>query len=272
MAITISVGEMRRVLREKSESEFKPLVFGDKESKKTNEKAYSDMMKDTEAYNGGITKNGKADVSNSFKGDNKGMHDLRYDSISEPFIEKAKANMKGYPSKQAYDLHKGEELGNARYGEDSDFYDGAKEHAKEMKAGKDKAAEIGLTSRELSKKDIEDNDKTMYESRKIKVCKFKQRFVNEEHMLGMVPDEKKVDGNRFVMKDNCGNEYLVEWSSMEPKVTKRVNMRLVNEEKERIKALWGYKSSEAHKSTSEERLSEDNAFKGMVDKARKLLD
>jgi hypothetical protein len=47
-------------------------------------------------------------------------------------------------------------------------------------------------------------------------------------------------------------------------------MTLVNEQKERIKQLWGYKSAEAKTSTSSFRIQENNEFADMVKKARKL--
>ena len=49
-------------------------------------------------------------------------------------------------------------------------------------------------------------------------------------------------------------------------------MTLVNEEKERIKQLWGYKSAEAKTTTSSFRIQEDKEFADMVNKARKLKD
>jgi hypothetical protein len=49
-------------------------------------------------------------------------------------------------------------------------------------------------------------------------------------------------------------------------------MTLVNEQKERMKQLWGYKSAEAKTSTSSFRMQEDKGFSDMVKKARKLMD
>ena len=151
------------------------------------------------------------------------------------------------------------------------IYDAAKDHAKAVKQGKDTAAEIGLTGRKLNKKDIEDNDKTMYENKKIKRLTFKTQFISEGHMLSKVPDDLKVEGKRFIMRDTADNEYLVEWKSDKPEVTKKLNMTLVNEQKERMKQLWGYKSTEAKTSTSSFRIQEDKGFSDMVNKARKLM-
>ena len=266
----IKVGELRRVLREGNE--FKPVVFGVDDTKKTNEKAYSDIKKETEKYDGGLTKKNSKKLGGGISAtDNKGMHDLVYDNISKPFKDRIKSQMKGYVSKDAEDKHKNDEFGNATFDKDENIYNAAKEHAKAVKQGKDTAAEIGLTGRELNNNDIEKNTETMEESKKIKMLSFKNtKFLSEGHMMTMIPDEFKVEGKRFIMRDGADNQYLVEWTAKEPNVTKKLNMTLVNEQKERMKQLWGYKSAEAKTSTSNFRIQENNEFTDMVRKARKL--
>ena len=266
----IKVGELRRVLREGNE--FKPVVFGVDDTKKTNEKAYSDIKKETEKYDGGLTKKDSKKLGGGISAtDNKGMHDLVYDNISKPFKDRIKSQMKGYVSKDAEDKHKNDEFGNATFDKDENIYNAAKEHAKAVKQGKDTAAEIGLTGRELNKNDIEKNTETMEESKKIKMLSFKNtKFLSEGHMMTMIPDEFKVEGKRFIMRDGADNQYLVEWTAKEPNVTKKLNMTLVNEQKERMKQLWGYKSAEAKTYTSNFRIQENNEFTDMVRKARKL--
>ena len=119
---------------------------------------------------------------------------------------------------------------------------------------------------------FEKNRETMEETKKIKMLSFKNtQFISEGHMMSKIPDEYKKDGNKFIMRDSANNQYLVEWSS-EPTVTKKINMELVNEQKERIKQLWGYKSAESKTSTSSFRMQENNEFADMVNKARKLMD
>lgn len=269
MIAKINVGELRRLVKE-SQGEFKPLVFGSDESKKINDKAYSDIKKETSSYDGGLQN--KANDKKPFEdSQGKGMHDLEYDSISEPFKDKVKSQMKGYVSRDNETKHKGDEFGNADFDDKGKIYDGAKEHAERAKASKDKAAEIGLTARELNKKDIEKQNSTMFESKKIKRLNFKREFLSEGHMMSRIPDDYKVEGNKFIMRDCADNEYLVEWHKEEPKVTKKVNMKLVNEEKDRIRSLWGYKSPKSETTTSSFRLKEGNDFSDMVNKARKLI-
>jgi hypothetical protein len=252
-------------------NEFKPITFNDG-NKSINDKAYSDIKKETEKYDGGLTNKDSKKLGGGISAtDNKGMHDLAYDNISKPFKDRVKSQMKGYVSKDAEDKHKNDEFGNATFDKDENIYDAAKEHAKAVKQGKDTAAEIGLTGRELNKNDIEKNTETMEESKKIKMLSFKNtKFLSEGHMMTMIPDEFKVEGKRFIMRDGADNQYLVEWTAKEPNVTKKLNMTLVNEQKERMKQLWGYKSAEAKTSTSSFRIQENNEFADMVRKARKL--
>jgi hypothetical protein len=272
MGVTkINVGELRRVLSEAT-NEFKPVVFGDKETKKINDEAYNDIKKETDNYDGGVGKKKQNPGGGISATDNKGMHDLTYDSINKPFMERTKSQMKGYVSKDAENKHKNDEFGNATFDKNGKIYDAAKDHAKAAKQGKDTAAEIGLTGRELKKKDIEDNDSTMYESKKIKRLTFKTQFISEGHMMSKIPDELKVEGKKFIMRDTADNEYLVEWNEREPKVTKKVNMTLVNEQKNRIKQLWGYKSAEGNRTTPSFRVQESKEFNDMVNKARKLMN
>lgn len=268
----INVGELRKYIKE-SQNEFKPVVFGTDETKKTNEKAYSDIKKETEKYDGGLTKDKKSLGGGISATDNKGMHDLTYDSINKPFQERVKSQMKGYVSRDAEDKHKNDEFGNATFDNDGNIYKAAKDHAEMVKKGKDAAVEIGLTGRELNKTEVEKQRETMGESKKIKMLTFKNtQFISENHMMTKIPDEYKTEGNRFVMKDSADNQYLVEWHAKEPMVTKKPNMTLVNEQKERMKQLWGYKSAEAKISTPSFRVQEDKEFSDMVNKARKLMD
>lgn len=272
MIQSISVGELRRVLIEESNKEFKPKVYGDKETQKINREAYKSMKSDTSAYNGGLSTDRKNTSYSDSLSDNKGMGDLEYDGINDSYKKRVSSQMKGFASSDAENIHKHEDLGNGEYDTDGKIYNSAKDHAAKSKDAKDMASSIGLTARELDKNKIKNNGDTMYESKKVKRLNFKHtKFISEAHMLSKVPDEFKTEGNKFVMRDGYSNEYLVEWNEKEPIVTKKTNMRLVNEEKDRIKQLWGYKSPEANVSTPKTRINEDASYSSMIDKARKLM-
>lgn len=268
---SVKVGELRRILSEEVK-EYKPVMFGSEETAKINKDAYNDVKKKVERYNGGLTSRKKKPSGGIGASDNKGMHDLMYDNINKPFQEKVESQMKGYVSKDAEDKHRNDEFGNAFYDNEGNTFKAASEHAKMVKNGKDAAVEIGLTGRELNKSEVEKNRKTIGESKKIKMLSFKNtRFVSEGHVLSMVPDEFKVEGKRFIMRDSSNNQYLVEWRDGNADITKKTNMDVVNEQKGRIRELWGYKSPQMLRSNPEMRLNEENGFSDMVDKVRKLM-
>jgi hypothetical protein len=198
------------------------------------------------------------------------MSDLDYDSISKPFKDKVKSQLKGYTSAENEKLHKNDEFGNAYY-DSNDLSKDIAKHAKDAKKEKDKSKTDGLVSSKY-KDETEKNSDSMFESKKISKLQFKHtQFISEGHMLSKVPDEFKVEGKKFIMRDTADNEYLVEWAA-KPNVTKRLNKTQVNEEMNRIKALYGYKSKDYFTSTSSQsRMNENKEFSDMINKARKLM-
>lgn len=280
------IGDLKESIRKRSEklesvskksvleakNEFEP-VFGKnvpKDNKKINDDAYKDIKKETEAYDGGLGAERKKGTSVT-PANNRGMSDLDYDSISKPFKDKVKSQIKGYPSAEAEKLHKNDEFGNAYY-DSNDLSKDIADHAKESKKESDKSKTDGLVSSKY-KKETEENSDTMFESKKISKIQFKHtQFLSEGHMLSKVPDEFKVEGKTFIMKDTADNEYLVEWTDKKPNVTKRINKTQVNEEMNRIKALYGYKSKDYFTTTnSNSRINENKEFSDMLNKARKLM-
>lgn len=257
-----SIGKLRQVIRESS-NEFKP-VFGKnvpEDNKKINNSAYKDIEKETKDYDGGMVKRDKGQAVTPDI--NKGMGDLAYDSISKPFADKVKAQIKGFTSAEAEKEHKDEELGNATYNDSKEI----EKHAKEVKKETDDSRK-GWFDKETIGKD----EKTMAESKKMKRITFKKtEFLGEEHMLSRVPDDFKVNGNKFIMKDGSDNAYLVEWADKKPKVTKMLNESKCNQELDRIKELFKYKTKEIKTPTSNFRLNEDQGFSDMVKRAKQLM-
>lgn len=269
-----NVGDLRRIIKERVETknEFEP-VFGKhvpEDNKKINDEAYKDIEKETKDYDGGLGSDRHKKGESVTPANNRGMSDLDYDSISKPFKEKVKSQIKGYTSAENEKLHKDEPFGNAYYDSNNLSKDIA-DHAKEAKKEKDKSKTDGLVSSKY-KKETEENSDTMFES-KISKIQFKHtQFLSEGHMLSKVPDEFKVEGKRFIMKDTADNEYLVEWTDKKPNVTKKINKTQVNEEMNRIKALYGYKSKDYFTSTNpQSRVNENKEFSDMINKARQLM-
>jgi hypothetical protein len=269
------VGDLRRVIKE-SADEFKP-KFGknvESDNKKINDKAYKEISKETKAYDGGLkSEDPKGKLGDApTAADNKGMQDLEYLNMSPDFKKRVKAQIKGYPSANAEKEHKDEPFGNAVFGNDKE-YDELAKRAKNMKDMKDTGKEIGLTGREINKNKFKDLNDTMFESKKMKKLTFKHTtFLSENHMLTRVPDDYKSEGNKFIMRDNSDNEYIVEWHEDKPEVTKQLNRTKLEEEKARIKQLYNYKSQEYFTSTNGKmRMNETKNFSDMLGRARSLM-
>ena len=101
---TYSMQELRRIVKE-SVNEFEP-KFGSKnlqkDNKSINDKAYKESGTRTKDYDGGArdnhNKNGEFEHPQT---DNKGMHDLKYDLISDAFKDRVKSQSNGYVSVEA---------------------------------------------------------------------------------------------------------------------------------------------------------------------------
>lgn len=252
-----TISELKRAIKE-SKDEFKPLVYND-DNEKINNDAYKDMEKGVKDYDGSAKNESKK--SEYPYTDNRGMHNLEYDSINDQFKKDQKSRLKGYTSAQNEKLHKSEKAGNAEY---NDF--DVKDHVKSMSDGKNTAKKIGLTSKFID--GIGDN-KTAYTEGKIKRLNFKNTvFVTESHMLSRVPDAYKVEGKKFYMKDKANNEYLVEWHVEDgPKV---INESRIANEKNRVMELFNYKRSESG-TNGNARLTEDKKITDILNRTRKLI-
>jgi hypothetical protein len=256
------VSDLRRFLQE-SANEFKPVMGKNvaKENQTNNEKAYKDMEKEAKAYDGGVKQKDKAKPTYP-NSDNKGMQDLEYTNMSKDFKERVKSQMKGYTSADAEKNHKDDAFGNADFHE----IENMKERHQEMQDGKNKAKEIGLTSREIDKKEFENQSSSVFEA-KTYVLKFKNTtFLTEQHMLSKVPDDFKVEGKKFIMKDKMNNEYLVEWKE-EPIIFAKTK---INEQQKRIHELFAYKRGDS-KTNVNTRLTEDKKINDMLGRTRALM-
>lgn len=102
-------------------------------------------------------------------------------------------------------------------------------------------------------------------------------FLNEAQMIKRIPDDYKVDGNKFLMKDSKGNEYLVECKKdalCESFVHVNViehncGKQVLDEALAKFNHLSGYKSSEYN--TKTEQLTESEKYNDMLNITRKLM-
>ena len=110
-------------------------------------------------------------------------------------------------------------------------------------------------------------NKSVFED-KMMIVKFKNTtFITEGHMMSRIPDDFKVEGKKFIMKDKVNNEYLVEWHDEEPKIT---NKTKIDEQKNRIHQLFNYYRAESN-TTTQSRLDEEHKISDMLGRARSLM-
>jgi hypothetical protein len=266
----ISVRDIRKIINEEK-NEFKP-KFGDgveTENKKNNNKTYKDTKEETGAKEVEI----KHDLGDKLDG-NKTTLDYELDNDpGQDYRKRVHAQTQGYTST----LEKDNEI--EKIGEfDDSFYKAAKKAHEEMSGNKKELKKSGIQAKELSDKWFDKED--IYENKNLKTVRFKKTtFLTEEHMISRIPDEMKTEGNIFKMTDKNENTYIVEWKKDEFKNTsnaiilEHINNKAVNEELEKMKALYGFKHSTNYsKTTGQERINESNdAFASTLEKMRKII-
>lgn len=259
-----SFSELRTILTEEK-NEFKPKYgkgYSSSTEENQNEKAVKDMTKEAE-------KMGKTDTETAAKEpDNIQYHrgtTLEYNYNNEPDSEGFK-QYKERVKKEVCTSDENEKIYNA---------------IKKNKDGHDKDeleyVHAGLKAHNLPKENFKHN--TLFtESRKMKRLHFKNTtFLNEEQMLKRIPDDYKVDGNKFVMKDSKGNEYLVECKK-DALCENYVHVNVLDkacatqsivEAIDKFYHLAGYKSSDYNKKV--EQLEESNNYNNMLNISRSLV-
>lgn len=272
-----TVAMLRQFINE-SMNEFEPKLGDDvtKNNKRNNAKAIKDMNNDTSKYDGGLTdKKPKHDKLGNNGDYNKNMLDVQFNTMPpKKYVDRVKAQVHGYPSVDNEKLHEKED-DNDTTG-NGEIYDNAKSRNKEVNAHQVKVKKAGLKSKEMPVKQFDSN--SVFENNdynknvKMKKLNFKRtKFLSEKHMLSRIPDEYKVNGNKFIMQDSDENEYLIEWVVSdkylysEAKILSHTNKRKLNEDMDKINKLIGYKSSDYFETTNPQmRLNENYQFGKMI--------
>lgn len=277
-----SLNELRTVLGESTKNEFKPRKGDgvDAENKKNNGEAVRDIEKRTKEYDGGF-KGLKRRVPPEYANDyNKTTLDYDFNEVepSDEYKERVKAQVKGYPSAANEKNTDARDNGGLEFEGNEKFYDDRKDIHKRQN---DKWTDIkhsGLAARELDRSNFED-ESLFKESRTMKRLHFRNTtFLSEAQMLKKVPENYKFDGNKFVMRDATGTDYLIEckvdddlnYTQLE--VVGTYNKQQIKENLDRIKKLYGYNSGEYFTGTnSKSRLDEQKAVPEMLNKTKGLI-
>lgn len=264
-----TINELRQLISE-SANEFKAKL-GDgvvSDNKKENTKAYSDSKKRAKDFDGGGSEEAKKGELPAKIDGNKTTTDVRFDvDPGKQYTERVKKQVEGLSSTLEDDKNKAADFSTNKkiY---KQFKDAGEQMAKNVEAGK----KTGLTAHYAPEGTFKKPG--VYESKKIAVLNFKNTtFLNESQMISRIPDDYKVDGNRFKVKDADQNEFIVEWKEGEATILSYENKKKLNESIEKFHKLSGYNSKTQFKnSTSQSRLNESNEFGKILDKARIIAE
>lgn len=276
--ITYSVGELRRVIRESSQNEFKPKLGPnvERDDKKNAQDAYKTAEKRAKDYDGGLKTPEKMKLSPREDG-NKTMLGLDYDNEpGDDYKKRVKAQAMGYAS----DAEKNNDI--EKVGEfNDDFYENEKKTVNQMSDDRENIRTAGLVSSELKDKDKEYGKvNTVFNEGRMKRLTYQHtKFMNESQIFSKIPEDFKVDGNKFIVRDATESEYLVEWcvdkknNISEGRIIKERNLRETDKTIDRMAELMGYKSSSVYgRSASRSTINENTNVKDMLDNIRNITD
>ena len=278
--ISYKVGELRRVIRESSQNEFKPKLGPHVESddKKNAQEAYKEAEKRAKNYDGGLKTPEKRELNPRETG-NKPMLGLDYDDEpNDRFKERVKAQVTGYSNELEQDN------GIEKSGDfNEDWYENEKETVENMAADKENIRTSGLVSSKLKEKDDEYGKvHTAFKESKTPLKRLTYhhtKFINESQIFTKIPEDFKVDGNKFIVRDATDSEYLIEWcvdkknNISEGRIINERNLKEADKTLDRMAELMGYNSSNVFgRSSSRSTVNENKNVEDMLNNIRRITD
>lgn len=250
-----TIGELLLNETSGTKQEFKAKIGNGVESsnKREQEKAVRDITKNAEELDGEGRKDDKpVQPRVEFPDYNKTTLDVNFEyEPDDAWKERVKAQAEGYPSVQnkennGYDQSLG-------FDGNKNFYDARKEMSNDRNDLDTIERESGLKAR-IKKDEIDYSNKTPFnEAKQIKRLIFKNTtFLSESQVLSKVPEDYRIDENRFYMRDKTGTDYLIECKAdpfgyVHMQIVNKFNKQAINEELEKMKRLAGYKYSDDNK-------------------------
>lgn len=291
----ITVKALKKLISESS-NEFKAKLGSnvENEDKKNNGKAYSDAKKRAKNYDGGLSKElGEEKVDYEKNDGNKTTLDYNPENANEDYKQRVHAQVKGYTS--VAEMENGIEKA-ADFSDNENIYQGIKKTGKKMHDNEVSFKRTGLQAREMPEKvfvkgemyeskegvdmrnvinnlkNISELSKPMLkENTKLKTIFFKKtNFLNEEHMISRIPDEFKINGEQFKMKDKNGCEYIVEWNNNHAYILSYENKEKINETFNKFHKLINFESSMKEKTTNDIRLNENQNINRILEIMRNI--
>ncbi|MCD8207113.1 MAG: hypothetical protein LUD72_04155 [Bacteroidales bacterium] len=267
-----TMDEISAIIRE---SQSKPVIGQGVETadKRNNAQAVKDIMKDVSQTIDKSQKKDKRENPQLEVDRNKTTLDPKFDyEPSKEYKDRVETQAKGFPSKENEKNSDAKDNESLDFDGNKKFYDNRAKQHKETAEKDTEARHAGLKSHNLPKEDFEDKN-LFKESKKMKkLCFRNTEFITEERMMKFIPDDYKKDGNRFIMEDKTGDNYIVEYkeSKIFPGLLD-VNTTLVLSEAkqkaefERMAQLAGYRSSDYQ---TKGNVNEN--MRGMINRVREL--
>lgn len=244
-----------------------------KDDAKNNTQAVNDIMKETGA------KEYKPNHKNvDIYDTNKTTLDVNFAYVPDKeYKDRVKAQVDGFSS--AKEEEKAETTDNNTV--NKKIFDKIKKRNQEISQKESDDKHAGLKSHNLDKNNFKNKTLFTNENKKMKKLHFKNTvFLSENQVSKKIPDDYKIDGNKFIMEDKNNTQYLVECKVddnlkgfTQITITKKDTKEQIKEELEKIKRLSSYKSENfASNLTNEERINEDREFKKLIDDIKNMKD
>ncbi len=237
-----------------AKQEFKAKIGDGVESsnKKEQDKAVRDITKDAEKIDNPRRKQTDKVLPAAEPNDwNKTTMDVNFEvDAPKSYKDRVRAQALGYPS--VYNMNNNDYDPSLDFEGNKDFYDDRKKMSDRRNTLDTQERESGLKARMKTKTDYD--NKTMFEnSLPKKRLVFKNTtFLSEEQVLKAVPEDYRVDENRFFMQDRNGTDFLVECKAdpfgyVHMEIVNSLNKRQVNEELDKMRQLADYSYTDTYK-------------------------
>lgn len=240
---------IRELLNEVSNAkqEFKAKVGNGVENsnKREQEKSVKEITKDAEKLdNPRRNQNDRRPEPINQEDYNKTTLDVNFEyDAPESYKKRVEVQALGYPS--VYNKENNDYDPSLDFEGNKRFFDARKNMSKARNERDTDERESGLKARE---KKTDYSNKTMFESKRpTKRLVFRNtQFLSEAQVLQRVPEDYRVDENKFYMQDKTGTDYLVECKAdpfgfIHMEVTNRINKNEINEQLEKMRRLADYK-------------------------------
>ena len=242
------ISEVLQLSEASQRNEFKPKFgVGAERNSSENEKAVGKILKDTEEYNDKARKEfprRKNDID--FEDFNKTTMDVRFEyDPGKAYRERVKKlATTGLESDKA-ECYSTE--GNEKF-----YQDRAEMSKRRSERDFDENIKgiVGRNNDDHGNSEKYRSKTPFMNEGSVKRLKFKNTvFLSEAQVLKHVPDDYRVDGNRFHMQDMNGSDYIVEcradqFGVLHTSVTEGYNRARVDEELEKMNRLAGYRFSD----------------------------